>query len=100
MTGTLAYVSDYSAAGFEGGGNFIALKVSSTESIEDVTYTLTVIDGDGAERSVTLDSDKNAVIQVKDHTTQKIRFTAEKEGYGTDVITLDLSGLTCEEATE
>ena len=98
MTGTLAYVPDYSAAGFEGGGNFIALKVTSTEGVEGVTYTLAVIDGDGAERSVTLDSDQNAVIQIRDHLTQKIRFTAEKEGYGTDVVTLGLSGLTCEEA--
>lgn len=97
ISGTLKYISDYSAAGFEGGGNFIALKVGSSESISGVTYKCTVIDGNGQERTVTLDDDKVIVIQIKDKAAQKLRFTAEKDGYGTDVTTLALSGLRCEE---
>lgn len=101
ISGTLAYVPDFSAAGFDpADGNFIALKVSSTNEVEGVTYTCTIIDGDGAERSVTLDEDQNIVIQIKDKATQKLRFTGIKEGYVTDVVTLALSGLTCESAPD
>ena len=97
ISGTLAYIPDFSAAGFDpADGNFLALKVSSENDVEGVTYVCTIIDGDGAERSVTMDNDQNIVIQIKDKDTQKIRFTGTKEGYVTDIVTLSLTGLDCE----
>lgn len=99
ITGTLAYIADYSAAGFEGAGHYIALKVSSSESVEGVTYKCTIIDADGAERTTTLDNDQNIVIRISS-TQQKLRFTAEKDGYGTDIETLSLADLTLEAAPD
>jgi len=96
ITGTLKYIEDYSAAGFTEGGNFLALKVSSGESVDGVTYTVTLED-DSPARTVTLDSDQNVLIQVKDKDKLKITVKAEKAGYGTDVKVYTCKGLTCEE---
>jgi len=99
ISGDLNYIADYSAAGFDpADGNFLALKVGSSEDVEDATYVCTIIDGNGTERSVTLDETGQIVIQIKDKDTQKIRFTATKAGYNTDVVTLSLTGLNCEAA--
>lgn len=81
-----------------GAGHYLALKAGSSENVEGVTYTFTITDSDGS-RSVTLDNDQNIVVQIKS-TDQVISFKAEKEGYGTDVTTLKLTGLTLEEAPE
>lgn len=97
ISGTLAYIADYSAAGYEGAGHYIALTTASSESVSGVTYKCTIIDADGTERTATLDEDQTIIIRITS-TAQKLRFTAEKTGYGTDVETYALTGLTLEEA--
>ena len=95
ITGTLKYVTGYT--GFSGetelqSGNFIALH---TESDEGATITVEVIGGDFGPS--TLDSDGISICRIK-NTSQKIQFVATKEGRGTAVKTLSLSGLTLEDS--
>ena len=100
ISGSLSYVADYSAAGYEDGGNFLALKVGSSESVSNVTYVVTFTDGDGESQTATLDEDLNVIIPVTDPETQIVTVTASKEGYVTDEIALSLTGLTLEDAPE
>ena len=97
ISGSLSYVADYSAAGYEDGGNFLALKVGSSESVSNV---VTFTDGDGDSQTATLDEDLNVIIPVTDPETQIVTVTASKEGYVTDEIALSLTGLTLEDAPE
>ena len=74
----------------------MVLKVDSSESVENVTYKCTITDGDGT-RTATLDSDQIIIIRISEQSTT-LTFTAEKEGYGTDVTTLSLEGIELEPA--
>lgn len=95
VSGTLALV-DLSALGYDTPGNFLVLKAGNENSLTGVTYTCTLTDGEGTT-ALTLDDDGIVIIPVTS-TEATVAFTAEKEGYNTDQITLDLSGLTLEEA--
>jgi hypothetical protein len=95
ITGTLKYITGWTA--FSGdveeqSGNYIALH---TESEDGATITVQVIGGD--HPAATLDDDGISICRIK-NTSQKIQFVATKEGRGTAVKTLSLSGLTLEDS--
>jgi len=89
VTGTLKWVTDYT--GFSGdvteqSGNYLALKFTSNADRVTLSYR---------DRTVTLDSDMNAVIRVTDK-TEPLTVTAY-DNVASTTLTLDLSGLTLEE---
>lgn len=95
ITGQLHYVTDY--VGFSNvvadqSGNYLAMKVS-TNLGKDAVTTVELVGG--TKGPVTLDSDMNIVIRIKNPATQTIKVVANK---GTETITkvYDLSGLVCE----
>ena len=93
ISGTLKYVTGYT--GFDESheelqsGNFIALHVSVPE-VTGVTIQSTL------SYPVTLDADGIIVLRIKDKDSQKITFTATKEGHVPFSKTFTLKGLTCE----
>ena len=91
ITGTLAYIADYSSAfgGELASGNYLALHFDAPE-----TATITV----KLANEVTLDDDRIVVLRIADKDTQTITATATlPDGQSvTEVYTL--SGLTCEAA--
>lgn len=95
--GTLYYVTGYT--GFSGNveeqsGNYIALKLTGVPEGAVVKYQRV----DSGLDPVTLDSDLNIVIRVKEDAHNAIyRFTTTYEGHDT-VTDIDLSHLTYEEA--
>lgn len=95
VSGTLAFV-DLSALGYEDPGNFLVLAASNGNNVQNVTYTCTLTDGQGTD-TIELDEDGKVIIPVTS-ADAVVTFTAAKEGYVTDTITLDLSDLTLEEA--
>lgn len=95
VSGTLALV-DLSALGYETPGNFLVLQASNENSVDGVTYTCALTDGEGTT-SLTLDEDGVVIIPVTT-TEATVTFTATKEGYVTDETTLSLSELTLLEA--
>jgi len=89
ISGTLKYIEDYSAAGFNPvNGNFIALKCEA--NVEDATITFTI-----TNPSV-LDADGIIVGQIADKDTQTITVKAEKEGYVPVTKVYTLSDLVCQ----
>lgn len=92
ITGNLAYISDYSAAGYygdEASGNFLVLH-ASVPNVEGVTITGEVVGG--IHGQVTLDPDGILISRIAS-TTQQIRFIASKSGYSSVTKTFDLTGL-------
>lgn len=90
ITGTLKYVSDYSAAfgsGAEGSGNYIALHIEC--DVEGATITAKVTN------PTTLDESGDVVLRIADKDTQTITVVASKEGYNTVTKVFSLKGLTC-----
>jgi len=94
VSGTLSLV-DLSALGYSDPGNFLVLAASNDNDVEGVTYTCTLTDSQGTD-TIELDEDGKVIIPVTS-TEATVTFTATKEGYVTDEITLDLSGLTLED---
>lgn len=92
ITGTLKYVSDYSAAfsGADASGNFLALHCET--DVEGATITVEVVGGYSGPS--TLDSDGLIVDRIADKSTQTIKVVASKEGYNSAVRTFSLTGLT------
>ena len=89
ISGTLKYIEDYSAAGFDPiDGNFIALKCES--NVEDAIITVTV-----TNPSV-LDSDGIIVLQIADKDTQTITVKVEKEGYVPVTKVYTITDLVCQ----
>ena len=94
ITGTLHYVTGYT--GFHGSeptqqeGNYLALKIEATSG---ATTTVEVVGGD--KGPVTLDSDMNIVLRIKDKSSQSVRVIAKK-GTTTITNTYGLTGLTLE----
>lgn len=98
VTGTLKYIADYSDAGFSGeeaSGNFLALH-ASVPGLEGATITAQVING--VHGPVTLDTDGCIVVRIADKSTQKVQFTASYTGFDDVITTLDLTGLTVNNA--
>lgn len=95
VSGTLSLV-DLSALGYSDPGNFLVLAADNTTSTAGVTYTCTLTDAQGTD-TIELDEDGKVIIPVTT-TEATVTFTASKEGYVTDTITLDLSDLTLLEA--
>ena len=91
VSGTLALV-DLSALGYSDPGNFLVLSAGNTTSTAGVTYTCTLTDAQGTD-TIELDEDGKVIIPVTT-TEATVTFTASKEGYATDTVTLDLSDLT------
>lgn len=91
VSGTLSLV-DLSALGYDDPGNFLVLAASNTTSTTGVTYSCTLTDAQGSD-TLELDEDGKVIIPVTT-TDATVTFTASKEGYVTDTITLDLSDLT------
>lgn len=92
ISGTLNYVTGYT--GFSGdsaeqSGHYLALHVDT--AVEGSTIVVE-LSGSG-QAPVTLDSDRTAVLRIKNK-FQKIKITASKEGYDTVAKTYTLSGLT------
>ena len=93
ITGTLAYVDDYT--GFSGDpaeqvGHYLALH-HECEAADSVTVELS-----GSPRGpVELDEDGISVMRITS-TAQKIKVTAKKEGYFDEVHEFSLTGLTLE----
>lgn len=91
VSGTLSLV-DLSALGYDDPGNFLVLQVSNENSVAGVTYTCTLTDSLGTD-AIELDADGKVIIPVTS-VDSIVTITAEKEGYVTDEVTLDLSDLT------
>lgn len=72
-------------------GNYLALKVDATP--EDAVTTVEVIGG--TKGPVTLDSDMNIVLLIKNKDTQKVKVTTTKDLKSTSK-TYDLTGLVLE----
>lgn len=96
IKGKLKFVDDYT--GFSGApaeqvGNYLALLITSDTG---ATITATNIGGKRDGRTVTLDADGILIMQVFNEFTQKIKFTATKDGKST-VRTFGLTGLWLED---
>ena len=96
IKGKLKFVDDYT--GFSGApaeqvGNYLALLITSDDG---ATITATNIGGKRDGRTVTLDADGILIMQVFNEFTQKIKFTATKNGK-TTVRTFGLTGLWLED---
>ena len=96
VKGKLKFVDDYT--GFSGApseqvGNYLALIATSDTG---ATITATNIGGKRDGRTVTLDPDGILITQIFNEFTQKIKFTATKDGK-TTVRTFGLTGLWLEE---
>lgn len=90
--GTLKFIDDYSAAGYTGdekSGNFLVVHASVPE-VEGVTIVAEIIGG--VHGPVTLDPDGILISRISS-TTQKIKFTASKNGYPDVTRTFRLNGL-------
>ena len=90
ITGTLKYISDYSAAGYVGDeakGNYLVIHSTSTGAD---SVTVEVVGGAHGER--TLDNDGICICRIAD-TSQKIRVKAYKDGQVGAVQTYSLADL-------
>ena len=93
ISGTLLYVSDYSAAfaGSEASGNYLALHCAVAEN---TSATITVEVVGGQHGPVTLDEDGIVVLRIADKDAQSVRVIATASGYSTTTRTFILTGLT------
>lgn len=98
IVGTSYYVPNYT--GFSGDvelqkGNYIVVH-AAVPDVSGVAISVTSVDKLGMKKTKALDSDGILVFRISDPKTQKLIFTAEKEGYQTYSKTYDLTGVYCE----
>ena len=94
ITGTLKYVTGYtefSSETSEQSGNYLVLKLA----VDPVDAVTTVEVVGGTKGPVTLDSDMNIVLLIRNKDTQSIKVTVTK-GTESVVKTYSLTGLTLE----
>lgn len=98
IVGTSYYVPNYT--GFSGDadlqkGNYIVVH-ASVPDVSGVTISVTSVDKLGMKKTKALDSDGILIFRITDAKTEKLIFTAEKEGYQSYSKTYDLTGVHCE----
>lgn len=94
ITGTLKYVDDYtgfSSKEEEQSGNYLALHAEVPE-LEDAIISVKVTN------PVTLDTDGDVVLRIRDKSTQTITVVASADGYDSVTKVFSLSGLNVESA--
>lgn len=103
INGTLHYVTDFT--GFSGDpelqeGNYLVLRVDTDDENDEITVELL---GGSTGHPVTLDADRNIVLRITNHKTQKVRVvvnhTNADETVSTETTTLNLTGLILEPPT-